>query len=245
MSVVTYESRDNVALITINRPDKKNAISKEVAAGLAGAWHRLNESEDSAAVLTAAGDAAFTAGADLNDIPHDLWRAIPGVGVQVEKPIVGAVAGWVVGGGLVLAQFCDLLVAAENTTFLYPEAKVGFSGGLISSLAARIPHKVAMELLLLGDGISAQRAYEVGLVNKVVPAGEQVEAALDYARRLAANAPLVLSLLKRFVADTLPRGPSERAALARAQVDAVTNSADLAEGLAAFRAKRPPAFTGA
>jgi enoyl-CoA hydratase/carnithine racemase len=150
-----------------------------------------------------------------------------------------------VGGGLVLAQFCDLLVAAENTTFLYPEAKVGFSGGLISSLAARIPHKVAMELLLLGDGISAQRAYEVGLVNKVVPAGEQVEAALDYARRLAANAPLVLSLLKRFVADTLPRGPSERAALARAQVDAVTNSADLAEGLAAFRAKRPPAFTGA
>ncbi|MGZ9019866.1 MAG: enoyl-CoA hydratase-related protein, partial [Rhodoplanes sp.] len=160
------------------------------------------------------------------------------------KPIVGAVAGWVVGGGLVLANQCDLLVAADNTTFLYPEAKVGFSGGLISSLATRIPHKVAMEVLLVGEALSVQRAYEIGFVNKIVPAGQQRQAALDYAHRIAANAPLVVQLLKRFADRTIPKGPSERVGLARREIDAVTASADAAEGLAAFRGKRPPTFEG-
>ena len=190
------------------------------------------------AVLTATGDESFTVGADLNDIPHDLWRAVPGIGVEIEKPIVGAVAGWVVvGGGLVLANQCDLLVAADNATFLYPEAKVGFSGGLISSLAARIPHKIAMEVLLVGEALSAQRAYEVGFVNRIVPVGEQREAALDYARKLAANAPLVVQLLKRFVGRTLPKGPSELAEIARRDVDAVT------AGAATSRRGSPPSAT--
>jgi enoyl-CoA hydratase/carnithine racemase len=244
MSVVTYESRDRVAVITLNRPDKRNALSRQVVDELEAAWHRFNASDDRAAVLTGAGSAAFTAGADLGDIPHDLWRAVPGVGVEVEKPVIGAVTGWVVGGGLVLAQFCDLLVASETTRFSYPEAKIGFSGGLISSLAARIPHKLAMEVVLLGEPLDARRAYEAGLVNKVVPDGEQLEAALDYGRRLAANAPLVVAQLKRFVGRTIPKGPSELAAIARRDVNFVTNSQDLAEGLAAFRAKRPPVFTG-
>lgn len=242
--LVTYESRDHVAVITLNRPEKRNALSVALVEQLTAAWRRLNESDDRVAVLTAAGDAAFTVGADLHDIPHDLWRAIPGIGVEVEKPIVGAVAGWVIGGGFVLAQQCDLLVAADNTTFLYPEAKVGFSGGLISSLAARIPHKIAMEVLLVGEALSAQRAYEVGFVNKVTPVGAQKEAALEYAAKLAANAPLVLQLLKRFTGRIVPKGPSELAGIARRDVEAVTHSADLQEGLAAFRDKRPPNFTG-
>jgi enoyl-CoA hydratase/carnithine racemase len=169
---------------------------------------------------------------------------VPGIGVEIDKPIVGAVAGWVVGGGLVLANQCDLLVAADNTTFLYPEAKVGFSGGLISSLAVRIPHKVAMEVLLVGEALSVQRAYEIGFVNKIVPVGEQRQAALAYAHKIVANAPLVVQLLKRFVDRTLPKGPSEMAGLARREIDAVTASADAAEGLAAFRGKRPPTFEG-
>ena len=103
--VVTHQSVDGIAVITINRPNKKNALSKEVVSGLNQAWHDFNASDDRVAVLTATGDAAFTAGADLTDIPHDLWRAIPGVGVALDKPVIGAVAGWVVGGGLVLAQF--------------------------------------------------------------------------------------------------------------------------------------------
>lgn len=244
MSVVTYESIDKIAVITINRPEKRNALSVEVVDELAKAWHRLNESDDRVAVLTATGDKAFSVGADLNDIPHDLWRAVPGIGVEVEKPIVGAVAGWVVGGGFVFANQCDLLVAADNTTFLYPEAKVGFSGGLISSLAARIPHKLAMEVLLVGEAFSVQRAYEAGYVNRIVPVGQQREAALEYARKLADNAPLVLQLLKRFAGRVVPKGPSELAAIARRDVDFVTNSADLKEGLASFKEKRKPTFQG-
>ena len=113
-----------------------------------------------------------------------------------------------------------------------------------AELAARIPHKIAMELLLLGEPIGAQRAYEVGFVNKVVPVGQQLDAALEYAEKIAANAPLVLSMLKRFVGQTLPKGPTEAAAAARRQVDEVTFSADIEEGIAAFKAKRAPDFRG-
>ncbi len=242
--VVTYRSQDRVAIITIDRPGKRNALTKEVVERLNAAWRRFNASDDRVAVIAAAGDAAFTAGADLDDIPHDLWRAIPGIGVEVDKPVIAAVSGWVVGGGLLFAQYSDLLVAAENSKFVYPEAKVGFSGGLIASLAARIPHKIAMELLLIGEPLSAQRAYEIGLVNKVVPTGRQLEAALDYAGKLVANAPLVLAQLKRFVGRTLPKGPSELAGIARREVDQVTVSDDCAEGLAAFKQKRAPVFLG-
>ena len=242
--VVTYEIRGRIAIITINRPDKRNALTREVVDKLNAAWIRFSASEERVAVITASGDSAFTAGADLNDIPHDLWRAIPGIGVEVDKPVIAAVSGWVVGGGLLFVQYADLAVASETARFSYPEAKVGFSGGLISSLAARIPHKVVMELVLTGDAITAQRAYEVGLINKVVPAGQHLEAALQYADKLADNAPLVLSQLKRFIGETVPKGPSERAGIARREVDAVTNSADIIEGLAAFKAKRPPLFRG-
>ena len=241
---VTYEVQDRIALITINRPDKRNALTKDVVERLHQAWLRFAASEERVVIITAAGDTAFTAGADLDDIPHDLWRAIPGIGVEVDKPVIAAVSGWVVGGGLLFAQYADLVVAADNARFLYPEAKVGFSGGLVASLVARIPHKIVAELVLVGEPITAQRAYEVGLVNKVVPVGTQLEAALDYARKLAANAPLVLAQLKRFMGETLPKGPSERAGIARRQVDAVTFSQDIHEGLAAFKAKRPPVFQG-
>jgi enoyl-CoA hydratase/carnithine racemase len=101
-----------------------------------------------------------------------------------------------------------------------------------------------MEMMLLGEPMAAERAYQVGLVNRVVPAGELLSAALDYANRLADNAPMVMAMLKRFVGEVVAKGPSERAALARAQVDAVTASADFAEGKAAFAAKRKPDFKG-
>lgn len=244
MSVILYESRDGVAEITINRPEKYNIINHEVVAGLHAAWQRFAASDDRVAILRGAGDKAFTAGADLRDIPHDFWRAVPGVGVAVDKPVIAVTAGLVVGGGLVLVQFADLAVAAANTVFSYPEAKVGYSGGLISSLAARIPHKVAMELLLVGGSIDAQRAYEIGLVNRVAATGQQDAAARELALRIAANAPLVTGMLKRFVAQVLPQGPSEAAAIARATVEAVNTANDYHEGIAAFIEKRQPQFSG-
>lgn len=243
-SEVLYESRDGIAEITINRPEKYNILTHEVVAGLHEAWLRFNASDDKVAMLTATGDRAFTAGANLRDIPHDLWRAVPGVGVKVEKPVIVATAGLVVGGGLVFVQMADLAVAADNTVFSYPEAKVGYSGGLISALAARIPHKIAMELLLVGGSIDAKRAYEVGLVNRVVPVGTQLEAARELAREIAANAPLVLTMLKSFVGEILPKGPSERAAIARATVEAVNTADDYREGIASFVEKRKPVFSG-
>jgi enoyl-CoA hydratase/carnithine racemase len=242
---VTYRSEGHVAVITINRADRMNRLDNAVVEGLNAAWKRLMASEsDRVAVLTGAGEKAFSAGADLQSPPGDLWRGIPGVGVPVDKPVVGAVGGWVVGGAMVLTTMCDILVAADTTRFSYPEVKIGMSGGLITAIAARIPHKVAMELLLLGEPMDAKRAFEVGYVNKVVPAGELMPTALDYARRIAATAPLTSRMLKRFVAETLPKGPTEIAGIARAQADAVNTSLDASEGRTAFAEKRPPMFTG-
>jgi len=244
-SAVTYESSGGVATITIDRPAKLNAINAEVEQGLAAAWVRFNESSDRAAVLTGAGDRAFSAGRDLQTTAApDYRRFAPSVVIAVDKPVIAAVAGWCVGVALTLVQMCDLCVAAENAKFIYPEAKIGFAGGLIASLAGRIPHKIAMEVMLLGEELSVERAYQVGFVNKVVPVGQQVVEAQAMARRLAGHAPLVLGMLKRFANDVLPKGPVERSAFALRETEAVFGSADFAEGLSALKAKRMPRFTG-
>ncbi|GHT93787.1 crotonase [Betaproteobacteria bacterium] len=245
MSAVLYESRDGIAEITINCPEKYNTLTHEVIDQLHAAWQRFEAGDDRVAILSGTGDKAFTAGANLKDIPHDLFRAIPGVGVPVHKPVIAAVSGLVIGGGIIFVQMADLAIAAENARFSYPEAKVGFAGGLVASLAARIPHKMAMELLLTGEAIDARRAYEIGLVNRVVPVGQQLEAAREMAQKIAANAPKVLALLKDFVGQTLPKGPTEAAGIARARIlDDINASADFAEGINAFQAKRQPNFTG-
>lgn len=245
MSEVTYESRDGIAEITINRPEKYNTFTHEVVEQLHAAWLRFNAGDDRVAILSGAGDKAFTAGANLKDIPHDLFRAIPGIGVPVHKPVIAAVSGLVVGGGVVLLQMADLAIAADNTRISYPEAKVGFAGGLVASLAARIPHKVAMELLLVGDAMDARRAYEIGLVNQIVPVGQQLEAARALAQKIAANAPRVLALLKDFVGEVIPKGPTEAAGIARARIlDDINVSEDFSEGINAFSEKRAPKFTG-
>jgi enoyl-CoA hydratase/carnithine racemase len=242
---VTYESHDHVAVITINRAARMNRLDTGVVEGLNQAWQRLMaHEEDRVAILTGAGEAAFSAGADLNDPPANLYRGIPGVGVPVDKPVIGAVAGWVVGGGMVLTTMCDMLIAADNARFSYPEVKVGFTGGMISNLASRIPHKIAMELLLLGEPIDAQRAYEVGYANRVVPVAGLMATARECAERIAATAPLPSRALKRFVAEVLPKGPTEVAGIARAQVDAIFASADWVEGRSAFAARRPPRYRG-
>ena len=245
--LVTYSSENRVALITINRPDKMNALSNGVVAELRSAFERFQAGDDRVGILTGAGERAFSAGADLRDPPRDpeLWECMPGVGVDLDKPIIAAVAGHCVGGAFCLVQFCDLAVAAENATFSYPEAQLGFSGGLIAGLASRLPHKIAMEFMLTGKRYDAQRAYEVGMVNKVVPAGQHIEGAMEYARILAESAPLVMGMLKKFVRDTVVnRGPTEIQGLARRELFKVNKGEDRDEGAAAYRDKRKPVFKG-
>ena len=152
--------------------------------------------------------------------------------------------GIMLGGAVVMVQMADLCVAADNTKFMFPEAKVGFTCALIAGLAARIPHKVAMELMLLGEELGAERAYQVGLVNKVVPPSQLRGAAMLYAQRLAEKAPMVLSLLREFVSEVIPRGPSEHVLRGRLAIQRVRQSEDAKEGVASFKEKRKPRFRG-
>lgn len=244
-NLVLYEVKGKTAVITLNRPEKLNALSPELGEELRAAFQRFQAGDERVAVVTGAGERAFSAGADLKaETPVDIWRFTPGIGVDVDKPIIAAVNGWCVGGAVVVVEYCDLCIAADNARFSYPEAKVGISGGLITSLAARIPHKVAMEFVLLCEDMTAERAYQVGFVNKVVPQVELMDAAMEYAARLESYAPMVLSMLKRFTAEVIPKGPTELAGVARREAEVLRDSYDFEEGRAAFAAKRQPNFEG-
>jgi len=241
--VVTYESRDGVAIIALNRPEKRNAINNDMATQLRAALERLNEGEDRVGILTHAG-AHFTGGADIKGPPEDFPSCVPNIGVPMQKPLIAAVGGWVVGGGMVILQMCDLCVAADDAKFMFPEAKVGFTGAAIAGLAARIPHKIAMELMLVGNAMSAERMYQAGLINQLTKPGAQLDAALIYARQLADNAPMVLSVLRDYVGRIIPKGPSELAAQGRVTIQRIRQSADAKEGIASFKEKRKPTFRG-
>ena len=243
-NAVLYESKNDIAVITLNRPEKLNAMNGDMWGALEATWRQFNDSEDKVAIITGTGEKAFCVGADLEHPTLEVWRAIPGRIVDIDKPIIAAVFGHCLGGGLGLVQFADICVAADDTQFAFPEAKVGLAIGAASSLVARVPHKIAMELMLTGDPISAVRAYEVGLVNKVVPREKLMDAAMDYAKRIADNAPLVLGMLKRYAQEVTPRGPVEMSSRWRRGPELVFSSRDAKEGVAAFKEKRKPKFVG-
>jgi enoyl-CoA hydratase len=244
MPVVTVEERGPVAIISINRPEKLNAINKAVSIDLQQAFAAFGRSALRVAILAGSGERAFSSGADVTDLP-ELWRCVPTIGIVTDKPIIAAVGGWCIGGGLVMAMMCDLLVAAENAQFSYPEGKVGITGGMIAGLAARIPHKIAMEIMLLGEPIDAKRAYEVGLANRIVSNGTEIDEAVALALKIVELAPLALATMKRFVNDhVLPKGPAELAARFGAELAAVRSSADAAEGVRSFRERRKPRYEG-
>ena len=242
--LVTYKSDDHIATITINRADRMNALNEDVIVGLQQAWLHLEQSDDRVAVLHAAGDKAFSVGADVKDPPKEMWQGVPSIGATTNKPVIAAVHGWCIGGAYVIVQMCDMVIAADNTKFKYPEAQLGFTGGLISSAVARIPHKIAMEFMLLGEDFDAQRALSAGMVNKIVPTGEELVTATAWAKILANSAPLVVDTIKRFATETLNKSPAEAGAIARDQLLGVRTSEDGAEGRRAFAEKRTPEFKG-
>ncbi|MDL5160154.1 enoyl-CoA hydratase/isomerase family protein [Actinomycetospora termitidis] len=245
---VTYEVDDGVAWVTIDRPEARNALSKDVRDGLWECTHRFN-ADDSAAVLvlTGAGEKAFCAGGDLKEMAETSLEIPPpdflpqfGRNVEVAKPTIAAVNGVAFAGGFLLAQQCDLVIAAEHARFAVSEVKVGRGSPWAAPLAWLVPPRVAMEILLTGDPVDAARAQEVGLVNRVVPAAELRDRAQELARSIVGNAPLSVRAAKATVLLSRPRVYEE----AEEIWAPVYRSADAQEGPAAFRDKRTPVWTG-
>jgi enoyl-CoA hydratase/carnithine racemase len=252
IAAVTYEVCRGVAWLTINRPEARNALNKAVRDGLFAGVRRFN-ADDSAKVLvlTGAGERAFCAGGDLKEM-SDVSLTVPppdflpqlGRNIEVTKPTIAAVNGAALAGGFLLAQQCDLCIAADTATFAVSEVKVGRGAPWVAPLSWMIPPRVAMQILLTGDPISAERAREVGLVNEVVPAADLVGAAQALGERIAANAPLSVQAAKRTVRLIAELPLSYAYDEAERIWDPVYRSADAQEGPAAFRDKRTPRWAG-
>ncbi|GGO20640.1 enoyl-CoA hydratase [Microbispora rosea subsp. aerata] len=249
---VLTERRGNVLVVTINRPGARNAINTAAAEAIAAAMALLDEEPTLfAGVITGAGG-TFCAGMDLKaflagERPSVPVRGFAGiVESPPDKPIIAAVEGYALAGGFEIALACDLIVAAENAKFGLPEVKRSLvaGGGGLMRLSERIPYYKAMEWALTGDLVDAARADEAGLINRLVPAGQALEAALELAGRIAANGPLAVRASKQIIMKARDWDSSVAFDEQRKLSEPVRSSEDAREGALAFTEKRAPRWRG-
>jgi enoyl-CoA hydratase len=248
---VLTEVEDGILIVTINRPEAKNAMTRAAAEGISAAMDRLEADADlRCAILTGAGG-TFCSGMDLKGFLRGERPSVEGRGFgglsewTPSKPVIAAVDGYALAGGMELALSCDLIVANSGAKFGIPEAKRGLAaaaGGLIK-LPRQIPPRIAMELALTGDFIDAARAYELGFINRIVD-GPAIEGAKELARRVAENGPLALIASKAVVRQSHEWSDAEMWAKQQAIVGPVFVSQDAREGSLAFAEKRKPNWQG-
>src|SRR5271165_901071 len=249
---VLSERRGTVLLITLNRPEVRNAVNAALAAGVAGALEEPDADEGlSVGVLTGAGG-FFSAGMDLGafvrgESPWFGDRGFAGIAQRsAEKPLIAAIEGFALAGGMEIALACDLIVAAKGAKLGIPEAKRSLvaAGGALLRLPRRMPYHVVMELALTGDPFPADRFYELGLVNRLAEPGEALGDALALAGTLAANGPLALAASKRILQEQFDWSSSEMWAKQGEISGPVMASEDAKEGASAFKEKRDPVWKG-
>ena len=246
------ERRGHVELLTLNRPEARNAMNRATAIQLSEALDEIENDDDVwVVVLTGAGDKAFCAGMDLKGFAAGEFPATDkGFGGLTQrdfpKPLIAAVNGSALAGGLELMLSCDMVVAADHAKFGIPEASRGLvagAGGLIR-LPKRIPIAIAYELALTADPIDAQRAYELGLVNRVVPSEEVLPAAIALAERIAKNAPLAVRVSKSVMKQAMELNEPEAWVVNNSAFGSIGRSSDAMEGAIAFAEKRQPNWQG-
>jgi enoyl-CoA hydratase/carnithine racemase len=246
---VVFDARDDgIAVITLNRPEARNALGKDIRAGLFAAWDRFER--DAAlrvAILTGSGDKAFCAGGDLKEMtelrltvpPRDMFP-VPGDNIELTKPTIAAVNGVAFAGGWMIAQACDLCVASTRAQFAITEVKVGRSSPWAAPLIHMIPQRIMMEIVLTGKPLSAQRAYEIGLVNRLAEPDGLMAAALALATEILDGAPLSVMAAREMVMLSTEMGRSAALRAARHVSERVYQSEDAQEGPKAFAEKRRP-----
>jgi enoyl-CoA hydratase/carnithine racemase len=250
---VLYAVDDSgIATITINRPEQRNALSREVREGLRAAWARF-DSDPAAkiAILTGAGEKAFCAGGDLKEMvetglrvpPRDMFP-VPYENLTLSKPTIAAVNGVAFAGGWMIAQACDLCVASTAAKFAITEVKVGRGSPWAAPLIHMIPQRIMMEIILTGKPVTAQRAYEIGLVNRLAEPEMLMDAAKDLAREVIEGAPLSVAAGRATVMLATEMGRSAALDAAWAAHEAAYNSEDAQEGPRAFAEKRKPQWRG-
>jgi len=253
------ELSDGVATLTFNNPNKRNALTREMRSALPGLLGRLNADRDvRVVVVTGAGDKAFTAGADISEFgeqrtspaaraEYDRRQAVVGSAwAGLEKPVIAMIRGFCLGGGLAVALQADIRVAAEDSQFGIPAARLGlgFGFGGVTTLLSLIGPARTSEVLFSARRFTAAEAWQMGLVNRVVPAGQLADEVLGLARGIAQNAPLTVAACKAAIHQAAHAPGQPATARVEAMIEACFQSADYREGQRAFAEKRPPAFTG-